>query len=222
MPVFRYGLLIILFFLLLILLYLGMHYSLNVTDIQTSVKSFGVMSPIIFLLIFAVAPLFFVPVTPLMLTAGILFGPVLGTVLSIFGATIGASLSFFVSRYFLKNWIDQKSPARVLLVQEKIKKEGWKFIVLARITPIFPFNVQNYIFGVTNVSIKTYFWASLLSLIPGCFTYVYLGYAGISILQNKEAFSKISVVFIIILLIVLLPKIFELSVKKIINMKRIY
>jgi uncharacterized membrane protein YdjX (TVP38/TMEM64 family) len=176
--------------------------------IQLSLKSCGCIAPFIFIFVYSIAPTFFIPITPLSITAGILFGPILGTVYTVIGATFGGCIAFLVSRYLLKDWVDKKTPSRVAIFREKITKEGWKFLAISRITPIFPFNVQNYIFGLTDIQIKTFFLVSLYSLIPGSFTYVYLGYAGKSLFKGDEKmFFNMAIAAVLLLLFTFLPKI---------------
>ena len=122
------------------------------------------LAPVIFMLIYILAPIIFLPVTLLSIAAGVLFGPVIGTIYSLIGATIGSTLSFLISRYLLKDWVDKKSHQKVIMFQDLIKKEHWKFIVLLRISPFLPFNIQNYILGLTDISMKSFFIATFFSL----------------------------------------------------------
>ena len=164
----------------------------------------------IFILVYSIAPTFFIPITPLSITAGVFFGPLWGTIYTLIGSTIGGCLAFLASRYLFKDWIDQKTPTRVAIFQEKIRQEGWKFLAISRVTPIFPFNVQNYIFGLTDINIRTFFWVSLYSLIPGSFTYVYIGYAGKSLFRGeKDMFLNLGIAVILILLFILLPQLLK-------------
>lgn len=188
---------------------------LGLNEIQCSIKGCGFFAPFIFITMYLFAPVFFLPITPLSITAGVLFGPIWGTIYTVFGATAGGTLAFLTSRYLIKDWIDQKTPGRVAIVKEKIKQEGWQFVALSRITPIFPFNVQNYIFGVTDIDLKTFFFTSLISLIPGSFVYVYIGYAGKSLFGEDEYSQlKIASALIILVLFMFLPKIINYIKKK--------
>jgi uncharacterized membrane protein YdjX (TVP38/TMEM64 family) len=60
-------------------------------------------------------------------------------------------------------------------VDEAVAREGWKIVLLTRLSPVFPFNLLNYAFGLTQVSVKHYFFASWLGMIPGTIMYVYIG-----------------------------------------------
>ena len=197
--------------ILLVLFVFGLFYALkqfgfDIGKIQAYIKNTGTVAPLIFILIYAIGPIFFMPITPLAVIGGILFGPFWGLLYTLIGVNLGACTTFIISRYLMKDWVDRKSPARVQLIQQKIEKEGWKFVALARITPIFPFNVQNYIFGVTNISLKSFLLASMISLIPGTFAYVYLGYAGKNAVNGgADLYWKLSFAIVFLLLISFLP-----------------
>ena len=106
----------------------------------------------------------------------------------------------------MKEWFDKKSSARVGFIKEKVSKEGWKFLAISRITPIFPFNFQNYIFGVTDIPLRVFFITSLVSLIPGSFAYVYLGYAGKNAVTGGHDFiAKIGFAVVFLCIVAMLP-----------------
>ncbi|EKE04559.1 MAG: hypothetical protein ACD_20C00050G0005 [uncultured bacterium] len=216
----KIGLIIALGSLIILFFFLSTKTGFSLEKLQSFIKGLGFFAPLAFILIYTIGPTFFVPITPLSVTAGILFGPVWGTVYTVLGATFGASVAFLASRYLVKDWADRKSPTKVVMVQELVKKEGWKFIAIARITPIFPFNIQNYIFGVTDISFKLFFWTTLFSIIPGSFTYVYLGYAGKEVFADgKGALPQIIAAVIFLLLFSMLPYIIK-RIKLIIKKKK--
>ncbi|MFA6988570.1 MAG: TVP38/TMEM64 family protein [Candidatus Gastranaerophilaceae bacterium] len=208
--------LIVLIIFILLIFFALIKGIVRLNDVQFCIKGCGNAAPLLFIFIYSIAPTFFIPITPLSITAGIFFGPIWGTIYTIIGSTLGGCVAFMVSRYLLKDWVDQKTPTRVAIFREKITKEGWKFLALSRITPIFPFNVQNYIFGLTDIKIKTFFLVSLYSLIPGSFTYVYLGYAGKSLLKGEKGmFLNVTIAVMLLLIFTFLPKILSYFNKKI-------
>jgi len=101
------------------------------------------------------------------------------------GASVGAALSFLVSRYLarrrVEDWIQSKP--RFAAVDRAVAKEGWKIVFLTRLSPIFPFNFQNYAYGLTRIPFWHYALASAIGIIPGSFLYVYLGSVGRSGLE---------------------------------------
>jgi hypothetical protein len=92
----------------------------------------------------------------------------------------GASLAFLVARYFLRHNIEEltKRNPRFRAIDEAIGKNGWKIIGLLRLSPLVPFNVSNYFFGITSVSFPAYVLVSAIGMIPGVLLYAYLGAIG--------------------------------------------
>lgn len=176
----KYKFLVFTVFLLFIFYFQKM--GIDENKIYFFIKNGNSFTPIFFIFIYAILPVFFFPITPLSIIGGIIFGPLWGTLYSVIGASFGASSSFFISRYLMKDWINKKSPENVIKIKEKINKGGWKAVVMIRIIPILPFNAQNYIFGVTDISFKIFIITSVLTLIPFSFFYVYLGYMGRNII----------------------------------------
>ncbi|MDD3149832.1 MAG: VTT domain-containing protein [Candidatus Gastranaerophilales bacterium] len=210
----KYILLFLLIFAILLLYLMFSKYGIDNFNEISFFSKFGYLTPFIFVAIYGILPVFFVPITPLSIYAGILFGPFLGILYTLLGQLIAASMTFLVSRYILKDWVDRKSPARVAIFQEKIKKYGWEFVFISRLTPIFPFNVQNYLFGVTNISYKTFILASIFSLMPGAIAFVYIGYAGKSLYSgDSDSIYKIIIAFSLFIIIGFLPKLIKRKAK---------
>ena len=128
---------------------------------------------------YIVATVAWVPGSILTISSGVLFGPLLGTAFTIVGATTGAALAFLIARHLARDRIAARvedSP-RMTAVDRAIGREGWKVVFLIRLSPIFPFNLLNYVLGLTRVSFRGYVMASAIGMIPGSFLYVYSGYA---------------------------------------------
>ena len=140
------------------------------------VDSLGAIAPIAFMLIYIIATVAFLPGSVLTLGAGILFGIVKGSIFVFFGATIGATLAFLVGRYIARGWVSKKIAGnqKFSAIDRAVGKEGFKIVLLTRLSPIFPFNLLNYGMGVTGVSLKDYVLASV-GMIPGTVMYVYIG-----------------------------------------------
>jgi len=83
----------------------------------------------------------------------------------------------FGERYLARNWVAKQIAGnkKFKAVDEAVGKEGWKIVLLTRLSPVFPFNLLNYAYGLTKVSLRHYFFASWLGMIPGTVMYVYLG-----------------------------------------------
>ncbi|MFN6472765.1 MAG: TVP38/TMEM64 family protein [Nostoc sp. SerVER01] len=140
------------------------------------VESLGVLGPIAYIIIYNLATLLFIPGSLLTLKGGCLFGVFWGSIYVLIAAIIGATLSFVIGRYLSRNWVCQqmdKHP-KFKAIDLAVSKEGWKIVLLTRLSPLFPFNLLNYAFGVTQVSLKDYILGSF-GIIPGTVMYVYIG-----------------------------------------------
>lgn len=121
----------------------------------------------------------FLPGSVLTLGAGAAFGLWKGFILVSIGSTVGASAAFLIGRYLLRDWVSsrlEKVPA-FAAVAGAVGQEGWKVVLLTRLSPVLPFNLLNYGFGLTTVGLGEYALASWIGMMPGTFLYVYLGAA---------------------------------------------
>lgn len=146
----------------------------------------GAAGPILFMLIYALATVFFLPGSVLTLAGGALFGPVFGTLYSLTGATLGATLAFLVSRYLASAWVERKVGGRLKQIKQGVEAEGWRFVAFVRLVPLFPFNLLNYALGLTRIRLSHYVLASYLCMLPGAIAYTYLGYAGREAVAGSE------------------------------------
>jgi uncharacterized membrane protein YdjX (TVP38/TMEM64 family) len=146
--------------------------------LEAWVKDAGTAGPLLFMFIYALGTVFFLPGSVLTLAGGALFGPVWGTLYNLTGATIGATLAFLVARYLASNWVEQKTGGRLKQLKEGVEGEGWRFVAFVRLVPLFPFNLLNYALGLTRIKLSHYIIASYLCMLPGAIAYTYLGYAG--------------------------------------------
>ena len=146
------------------------------TVLQT-VSDLGPWGPIAFLLVYVAATVLLLPGFILTLGAGFVFGLGWGTALVSASSTLGATASFLVGRYLAREWVAGKMRAfpRFAAVDEAVAQEGWKIVGLTRLSPVFPFNLLNYAFGITRVKLRHYVPASWLGMLPGTVLYVYIG-----------------------------------------------
>ncbi len=116
------------------------------------------MVAIAFIAIYNLATLLFVPGSLLTVKGGCLFGIVWGSVYVLIAATLGAIWAFLLGRYLSRDWVCQKigKNSQFQAIDRAVMQEGWKIVLLTRLSPIFPFNLLNYAFGVTQVSLKDY------------------------------------------------------------------
>lgn len=140
------------------------------------IESLGVVGGLAFIISYIAATVAFLPGSILTLGAGVVFGVVLGAVYVFIGATIGAIAAFLVGRYLARDWISQKIAGnpKFAAIDHAVAQEGFKIVLLTRLSPFFPFNLLNYTFGITGVSLKDYALGSI-GMIPGTILYVYIG-----------------------------------------------
>ena len=130
-----------------------------------------------FVVLYVLACILFLPGSFLTLGAGVLFGVTKGVVVISISSTLGATVAFLIGRYLARNWVARQIEKKPFFraVDEAILKEGWKIVLLARLSPLFPFNFLNYALGLTQVRVKEYVLASWVGMLPGTLLYVYLG-----------------------------------------------
>jgi uncharacterized membrane protein YdjX (TVP38/TMEM64 family) len=141
------------------------------------VANLGLWGPIVFLVLYVLACVCFVPGSVLTLGAGALFGVVKGTILVSPSATLGATAAFLVGRYLARDWVARKieNNPEFRAVDKAVAEEGWKIVLLTRLSPAFPFNLLNYAFGLTRIRLRDYVLASWIGTLPGTILYVYIG-----------------------------------------------
>jgi len=137
----------------------------------------GGWGPVIFIGLYVVATVLFIPGSVLTLGAGAVFGVALGSVCVSISATLGATAAFLVGRYLARDVIARKieKNEKFATIDRAVADEGWKIVLLTRLSPVFPFTLLNYAFGLTRVKLSHYVLASWLGMIPGTVMYVYLG-----------------------------------------------
>lgn len=141
------------------------------------IRGLGPVAPLIFIGLYIGVTVLFVPGSILTLGAGAVFGVLWGTIFVSVGSTLGATAAFLVGRYFMRDWVQSKisKSERFTAVDEAIGEEGGKIIFLLRLSPVFPYNLSNYIFSLTKVGVIPFMLASWLGMLPGTLMYVYVG-----------------------------------------------
>jgi uncharacterized membrane protein YdjX (TVP38/TMEM64 family) len=143
-------------------------------------EELGPWAPLVFGLVYVAAVVLLVPGSALTLAAGALFGLVGGVLVASAAATTGSALAFLIARYLARDRI-----ARTLgrypkfrAIDRAVSAGGWKIVVLLRLSPAVPFNLQNYLYGLTGIRFWPCVLAGAAAMRPGTFLYVYLGYLG--------------------------------------------
>ena len=180
---------------------------LDVTAIQSWIEEAGSAAPLLFMLVYIVATVFFIPGAVLTLLGGALFGPVFGTFYNLTAATIGSILSFLVARYLASDWVEKKTGGKLKRLINGVENEGWRFVAFTRLVPLFPFNLLNYGLGITKIKLSHYSIATYIFMLPGAIAYTYLGYIGKEAATGGEnLIQKAMLALALLALIAFLPR----------------
>ena len=150
---------------------------LRLREALVLVPATGPWGPLLFIGLYIATSLLFLPGWMLTLGAGFVFGVAKGMVTVSIGATLGAASAFLVGRYLARDAVARRLEAfpSFRAIDEAVARDGWKIVGLARLSPLFPFNIMNYAFGLTRIPFRHYVLASWVGMLPGTFVYVYLG-----------------------------------------------
>ena len=137
-------------------------------EFQRWLDAKGYWGPVIFFLFYIMAVIALVPGSVLALIAGLSYG-MWGLPLSLAAATTGASLSFLIARHFACRRIQALARHHLIwqAVERAVSESGWRIIILVRLSPVLPFNLQNYFFGITCTRFRHYVPATFLGIVPG-------------------------------------------------------
>ena len=182
----------------------------NFDKLKEMIENDGMLGYVIYILLYIVVAVFSLPASVITIGAGIIFGPIAGGLLALVGATIGATVAFVVSRYIARDFIVNKFGQNKIFqkIEQGVEKNGKDFLILTRLVPVFPYNIQNYAYGVTNINIVTFALISLITMAPGAFIYAYM--AG-EIMENGIStllFVKLIIAGVILFGVSQIPKIF--------------
>ncbi len=158
--------------------------------LQAWVDGAGAAGPLLFMAVYALAAVLFLPGSVLTLAGGALFGPLWGTLWNLTGATMGAALAFLIARYLGGDWVARKAGPRLQSLNDGVSAEGWRFVAFVRLVPLFPFNLLNYALGLTRIPFLAYVLASWVFMLPGALAYTWLGHAGREALAGGEGLIR--------------------------------
>jgi len=151
---------------------------LDAAALTAWVDSAGAAGPLVFMGVYAIATVLFLPGSILTLAGGALFGPVWGTFYNLTGATFGAVLAFLIARYLAAGWVQARAGGLLGRLVQGVEAEGWRFVAFTRLVPFFPFNLLNFALGLTRIPFLHYLIATYVCMLPGALAYTWLGYAG--------------------------------------------
>lgn len=148
-------------------------------ELRSWIVDLGFTGVLIFALIYVVGAVVLAPAAVLTIAAGFAYG-FWGLPIVLVAATIAASLAFLIARYAARDTVRRllESRRNIAAIDKAVAEDGWKIVMLLRLSPLIPFNLQNYLFGVTAISFPHYVAATFAGIIPGAALYIYLGALG--------------------------------------------
>ena len=145
----------------------------NVNHLNAWFDGLGWWAPAVFILLWIAASVLFLPGLAITIVGGLVFGAVWGTVWTTVGANLGAVAAFLIGRYAARGIVEglvEKNQA-LKKIDEGVKHQGWRMLMVTRLLPIFPFNVQNYVYGLTEIPLRTYVLVTLPCMLPATIAY---------------------------------------------------
>jgi pyruvate/2-oxoglutarate dehydrogenase complex dihydrolipoamide dehydrogenase (E3) component/uncharacterized membrane protein YdjX (TVP38/TMEM64 family) len=148
-------------------------------DFESYVRSLGAVGPVVVVLVYVLCTVLLIPGSALTIGSGTLFGLQTGLIVVILGANLGALCSFLLARSLLRRKATDWAAGnpKFVALDQAIGKQGFKMVLLTRLSPVFPFVLLNYFLGLTAVRIGSYVLANLLGMLPATFLFVYIGAA---------------------------------------------
>ena len=190
----------------------------NIAQVKNLIEGFGIWGPIIYLFLYIAACLFFLPGLPITLLGGLAFGPVWGTVWTSIASIGGATASFLVSRYVARDMIEDKfgHNHQFKKIENGFKKHGWRMLVITRMVPVFPFNLQNYLYGLTNIKLVTYISISWICMLPATIAYCFAAGSIVKGTKNiKSTFIYLGIAAVFFVIVSFLPRLIKKKQKDI-------
>ena len=167
--------------LVLTAIFLGIytfHRSGSLHSMMERIEHLGPSAPFVFLLVYTIATICFIPSSILTFAGGFIFSFWTAAALSILGSGLGAVSAFLIGRYLARTLVEKQASRMPQFekIAVLVQKKGWKIVLLARLSPLFPFLIGNYAFGITRMCAREYFFASLAGTIPSALVYTYSGH----------------------------------------------
>lgn len=145
----------------------------NVDRLNAWFDGLGWRAPAVFVVLWIAASVLFLPGLAITIVGGLVFGAVWGTVWTTVGANLGAIAAFLVGRYAARGMVAgmiEKNQA-LKKIDEGVRRQGWRMLMVTRLVPIFPFNVQNYVYGLTDIPLRTYVLVTMPCMLPATIAY---------------------------------------------------
>ncbi|KAJ4798760.1 SNARE associated Golgi protein family [Rhynchospora pubera] len=158
------------------------------TQFSEVIDGYGPAGYALFVLVYAGLEVLAIPAIPLTMSAGLLFGSVTGTIIVSISGTVAAAVAFLIARYFARERILKlvEGNKKFAAIDKAIGENGFKVVTLLRLSPLLPFSLGNYLYGLTSVKFLPYVLGSWLGMLPGSWAYVSAGAFGRAIIQEES------------------------------------
>lgn len=180
----------------------------DINVLQVWFQNLGVVGYIVYIFVYILVAVFMFPAAAMTIAAGITFGSIPGAILALTGASIGACVAFIIAKYVARDLIVSKFSGNTVFkkIEKGVAENGTSFLILTRLVPIFPYNIQNYAYGVTSMNVVTFGLVSFITMAPGAFIYAFM--AG-EIATNGFSFKlliQFAVAGLFLFIVSLIPK----------------
>lgn len=175
---------------------------LSAEKVRGLIESYGIWAPFMFILLYSITIVLFIPLSPFAILAGALFGPFFGFIYITISATIGATISFFIARHYGRNFIQRFLKNNFKSIDEyneKIAQNGFKTVFWMRAIPLVPFKGPNYLLGLSKIKSRDFILGTFFGVIPESLVFAYLGDILFSL-----SWEKITIIAIIVILLAVL------------------
>ncbi|KAL6311214.1 hypothetical protein AAG906_000365 [Vitis piasezkii] len=158
------------------------------TQFSGFIEGYGPAGYALFVAVYAGLEILAIPAIPLTMSAGLLFGSFTGTIIVSISGTVAASVAFLIARYFARERILKlvEGNKKFLAIDKAIGENGFRVVTLLRLSPLLPFSLGNYLYGLTSVKFVPYVLGSWLGMLPGTWAYVSAGAFGRAIIQDES------------------------------------
>ncbi|XP_078441298.1 uncharacterized protein LOC144711237 isoform X2 [Wolffia australiana] len=169
----------------------GYFYKDQINDFLTHftevIEGYGPAGYALFVAVYTGLEIIALPAIPLTMSAGLLFGTLTGTILVSISGTLAASAAFLIARYFARDRVLKlvEGNEKFMAIDRAIGENGFKVVALLRLSPLLPFAVGNYLYGLTSVEFLPYVLGSWLGMLPGTWAYVSAGAFGRAIIEES-------------------------------------
>ena len=171
----------------------------DVMNTKTYINSFGMMAPVVYIIMFTLVPLTLFPDSILAVSGGMVFGVFYGTIYTIIGALFGATLSFFIARFLGRGIVNKLVHNKGKWFEDGVEKRGFLIILALRLIPLVPFDIISYGAGLSKIKFKDFFAASAVGIIPGVIVFTNLGDKSLKV-TSPEFIAALGMLILLLLI----------------------